>query len=145
LEWSNARTGEVLSTVGYQAEARDPEYAAMRLVYAIRATGERLDYWVSLATTRPRFGGVRWWIVCPLVRKGVPCGRRVGKLYLRGRYFGCRHCHELTYRSAQQHDKRVDFLRRNPAALAALMENLDAASVGQLGLVLKALRWPPHP
>lgn len=49
---------------------------------------------VWLTATRPRFGGLRWWFVCPLVVKGRSCKRRVGKLYLppHGRYFGCRHC-----------------------------------------------------
>ena len=32
----------------------------------------------------------------------VACGRRVAKLYLRHRYFLCRHCHDLTYASRQQ-------------------------------------------
>ncbi len=37
------------------------------------------------------------------------------KLYLPpgGRYFGCRRCYDLTYESAQQHDKRVDRLARS--------------------------------
>src|SRR5262249_22549065 len=33
-------------------------------------------YAVGLTATRPRFGGLRWWFVCPLVVGGVPCGRR---------------------------------------------------------------------
>jgi hypothetical protein len=63
------------------------------------------------------------------------------KLYLppAARYFGCRHCHDLTYRSAQEHNKRVDALRRNPELLEALMDNLQAASPGQIILALKAL------
>ena len=67
----------------------------------------------------------------------MPCGRRVGKLYLApsGHYFGCRHCHELTYRSAQEHDQRTDLFRRNPMALQAAM-NGDAP----LPLLLVALK-----
>jgi hypothetical protein len=97
---------------------------------------------VGLTTTRPRFGGLRWWFVCPLVVNGRPCQRRVGKLYLppRGRYYGCRHCYDLTYTSCQQHDKRVDALRKDPEVLLQLAENLDGASLTQLGLILKALR-----
>jgi hypothetical protein len=41
--------------------------------------------------------------------------------------------------SCQQHDRRVDALRRNPDALAALVNNLEGTSIQQLGLVLKAL------
>jgi hypothetical protein len=64
----------------------------------------------------------------------------VGKLYLPpgARYFGCRRCHELTYRSCQEHDGRVSALRRDPALLSALLNDLDAASPGQLLLALKA-------
>jgi hypothetical protein len=96
---------------------------------------------IFLETTRPHFGGLRWWGRCPLEVGGVPCRRRVAKLYLPpgSRYFGCRQCHQLTYHSAQTHDGRVSRLRRNPALLAALMENLQGASVTQLGLALKAL------
>jgi hypothetical protein len=94
-----------------------------------------------IATTRPRFGGLRWWFVCPLTVNGRPCGRRVGKLYLppAGRYFGCRHCHDLTYTSCQTHDKRVDFLRNDPAELLRAAENLERASPAELIRLLKAL------
>jgi hypothetical protein len=70
-----------------------------------------------------------------------PSGRRVGKLYLppSARYFGCRHCYDLTYNSVQQHDKRVDALRRNPALLAALANDPEAHSLSTLALLLKAL------
>jgi hypothetical protein len=100
---------------------------------------EPYDYRVLLTTTRPRFGGLRWWFVCPLVVRGYACERRVGKLYLPpgSRYFGCRHCHELTYRSAQEHDKRVNFLRRNPAALGMLLAG--EPDLARLGLALKAI------
>jgi len=59
---------------------------------------------LRLVATRPYFGGVRWWVVCP------GCGSRAGKLYLPpGRCsLRCRKCHGLTYRSVQTHDKRYD-------------------------------------
>jgi hypothetical protein len=74
----------------------------------------------------------------------VPCGRRVSALYLPpgAKWFGCRHCYELTYESAQTHDKRVDALRRGPELLAAIVENPGAAHDSRLILALKALRWP---
>src|SRR5262249_13469992 len=100
------------------------------------------DYRVGLTTTRPRFGGLRWWFICPLVVNGYPCGRRVGKLYLPpgGRYSGCRHCCDLTYASCQQHDKRVDRLRKDPEALRRLLaEDPERASFTQLCLIIKAL------
>ncbi len=136
------------NSITYEVNTLDPACPFVRLSYTITnpSTKEResLDYHVELTTTRPRYGGLRWWFVCPLVVRGCPCKRRVGKLYLPpgGRYFGCRHCYELTYESTQTHDGRVSRLRRNPALLAAMMENLERASPGQLMLALKALRWP---
>jgi hypothetical protein len=89
------------SSVDYEVNTpADPPW--VRLSYTLTATGEDLDYRVGLTTTAPHFGGLRWWFVCPLTVNGVPCGRRVGKLYLPGQYFGCRHCHELTYTSCQE-------------------------------------------
>ena len=62
----------------------------------------------------------------------------MGKLYLPpgGRYFGCRHCHDLTYRSRQESDARVYALAR------AGLDAIDAPgrkSVTELGIALKAL------
>jgi hypothetical protein len=64
----------------------------------------RIEESVRLQTTRPNFGGVRWWFSCPHVVEGGECGRRVGKLYRppRGRSFACRHCLDLTYESCQR-------------------------------------------
>jgi hypothetical protein len=79
------------------------------------------------------------------------CGRRVGKLYLPpgGRYYGCRQCHDLTYTSCQQSDKRVSRLRQDPEALDAILRGLEQANASQLMLAFKALggnhdnlRWP---
>jgi hypothetical protein len=131
-------------SVDYEVDTFDPEEPFCQLWYAWarRPTGEPgwADYRVDLTATYPHLGGLRWWFVCPLVVGGVACRRRVGKLYLppRARYFGCRHCHRLTYKSCQEHDKRVDALRRNPEALAAILDNLEGASLQQLALALKA-------
>ena len=60
---------------------------------------EDLEYEVQLVSTPCHYGGKRYWFICPLQRNGIPCGRRVGKLYLGGKYFGCRHCYDLSYDS----------------------------------------------
>ena len=53
---------------------------------------------VELSSTPCRYGSVRWWFRCP------GCGKRVGCLYKApgSYYFRCRHCHDLTYTSAQE-------------------------------------------
>jgi len=84
-----------------------------------------------LTFTRPWFGGKRWWLACP-------CGRRAAALYLPpdATHFRCRTCHDLTYRSVRQHDRRIDALRRNPAeALRLLREHGD-----QPGVIFRVLR-----
>ncbi len=63
------------------------------LRYTIR--GESVpESFVRWETTAPHFGGLRYWWLCP------SCGRRCADLY-GGRYFLCRKCHDLTYRTAQ--------------------------------------------
>lgn len=98
-------------SVHYEVDTADLVRPWVRLRYSWVWTSTRqqdsADYCVGLTTTRPRFGGLRWWFICPLIVGGRACGQRVGKLYLppRGRYFGCRRCHDLTYRSCQESRK----------------------------------------
>ena len=75
-----------------------------------------------------------------LVRNNVACGRRVRKLYLSGRYFGCRHCHNLTYRSRQESDSRVYAALRDGMHLHGF-GNVEGMSVSQLGFALKVLTF----
>jgi len=59
---------------------------------------------VQLSVSPAGFGGDRWWFICPLSRAGTICRRRVRKLYLPDgeTYFGCRKCHDLTYRACRE-------------------------------------------
>jgi hypothetical protein len=133
LQWS--RGGAPSSSVSYLLTVGEHD-GTLRLIYSMKSLDAELDYPVRLMTTPCHLGGVRWWFVCPLAKDGVACGRRVRKLYLSGRYFGCRHCHDLTYRSRQESDARVYALAR--AGLDA-MPQFGQASVAQLGVALKAL------
>lgn len=73
--------------------------SAVELSYFRGSEGRKEDvcYAVPLSWTPCNFGGSRPWFVCPGAVNGVSCGRRVAKLYLKGRYFLCRHCHDLAY------------------------------------------------
>ena len=83
---------------------------------------ESIDYPARLSATPCHFRGKRWWFICPLVKNGIPCNRRVLKLYLGGgKYFGCRYCYNLTYTSCQEHDARVDRLVKNPVLRASML------------------------
>jgi hypothetical protein len=139
--YRDASRTEQLAAIGYEVNTLDPASPWVRLFYTFTETGDRVGYRVELETTRPHLGGLRWWFSCPLSVDGRACGRRVAKLYLPpgGRYYGCRHCHRLTYMSRQGHDKRVDALRRDPAALAAIVDNLEGASLVEIARALKAL------
>lgn len=60
--------------------------------------------------------GKRYFLLCRL--------RRVRKLYrpTTQTLFGCRACHKLTYRSAQEHNKGTEIFSRNPNLLLAAVE-----------------------
>jgi hypothetical protein len=120
-------------SVSYELNTLDPTSPHVRLYYTWVWTStqqqESADYRVQLATTRPRFGSLRWWFICPLVVNGRACGRRVGKLYLppRARCFGCRRCHDLTYTSCQESRKYDGLFRRIAAEMGQ-----DIATVKRL-------------
>jgi hypothetical protein len=133
------------ASINYSVNTSEPAAAFVRLsywwVWLGSAERESANYTVRLTTTRPRFGGLRWWFVCPLIVNGRPCNCGVGKLYLPppARYFGCGHCHDLTYTSCQEHDKRVDALQRHPDLMDALLRDRNAPSALLL-LAIKAGR-----
>ncbi len=98
-QWTRIDTGEVTASIDYRVDtSSDP---ALHLTYNPAEGAKPLNEAIGLETTRPHRGGLRWWFTCPLVVDGERCGRRVQKLYLphSGRYFGCRHCYELSYES----------------------------------------------
>lgn len=57
------------------------------------------DYKVLITETPCNYGSTRHWFICPLIKDGKQCGRRIGVLYKAGDYFACRHCYSLTYAS----------------------------------------------
>mgnify|MGYP003544139355 FL=1 len=93
------------ATIRYEADLRDTDNAWLRLHY--RANGEAVDYKVQLVTTKPNYGGHRWWFICPIVRRDGGPPRRVAKLYLPSgsKYFGSREAYGLTYTSCQESGK----------------------------------------
>ncbi|MBW8017797.1 MAG: hypothetical protein FVQ82_16615 [Planctomycetes bacterium] len=66
-----------------------------------------MEYRIELKRTFCRFGGVRYWFLCPAVKDEVYCGNRVTKLFMPpgGSVFGCRACYDLTYQSCQESHK----------------------------------------
>jgi len=139
LRWF--RGEEDVASVGYTVRPGATEGLILFVSYRITSTGEDVKLPIRLETTPLHLGGCRWWGICPLVLDDMECGRRVCKFYLPpgGRYFGCRHCYRLTYESVQKHDKRVDWLRKHPDALNAIINSPNPHRCSQLGLALRAL------
>lgn len=127
------------SSVNYRA-AVGVDGGAVRLIYQTGRPAEACDYAVRLEPSPCRFGGARWWFVCPLSCGGRACRRRVRTLYPDGPYFGCRHCHRLSYRSTQRSDARVYAAVRTGADLLPA-GGFGEASVRQLGFALKVLTF----
>ena len=106
-------------------------------------TKQRMGYVVKVTSTGCRLGGRRFWLRCPMQRNGVPCDREVLRLYLPpgGLMFGCRHCHNLTYRSCQDHDKRVDALARDPFAVEMALKSPSPKLVSLGVRAYNRLEW----
>lgn len=104
--WRSGRTGE---SFGHITVFTTPEY--IRLIYTTtdRVTGDKQDhdFRVSVEWTTCNYGGKRAWFLC------AKCGRRIRKLYLKNKYFYCRHCQQLNYYSQQQSksDQRMEGIR----------------------------------
>jgi hypothetical protein len=119
-------------SVRYDVNTLDLAAPSMRLSYSwvwvATKKEESVNYRIRLTTTQPRFGGLRWWFVCPAIVGEFACNRRVGKLYLPpgGRYFCCRHCHMLTYKSCQERNKRGDTFSGDLELMAARLAKLKA-------------------
>lgn len=103
LSWN--RNGTPSGSISIAVDLVSPQPYA-RLVYTStnRWSGEKneMDYKVPIATAKCHFGGVRYWFICPLVKNGIPCTRRVGVLYDIDKWYGCRHCANLAYQSQQE-------------------------------------------
>jgi hypothetical protein len=145
-QWSDGRTGEKTASIVYQVETQE-RGGWVRLSYTATLWHDKehprnLDYRIPLVTTPCHFGGVRWWFICLGGKEAPGCGRRVRKLYLPpgGLYFLCRHCYDLAYRRAQEHDKRSDayrhmsledltrLVREGPANVWAIGELMERAA-----------------
>ena len=99
-------------------------------VREIPKDGTRRTTWggFALTTTTPRFGGFRYWFLCPR------CGRRAGKLYHVERW-ACRRCHNLAYQSQRlsKHPILRGFQRLDRVdALVARYKAGDESVLGRL-------------
>jgi hypothetical protein len=95
--------GGTIINVGVNSASASSDELAIRLQYY--CSDGIIEYDVAVLTTPCFFGGHRLWFSCPGERcDGGACMTRVAKLYKPhdSRYFLCRHCHNLSYRSRQE-------------------------------------------
>ena len=111
--------------LGWQWRIGDTKTATIHIEVAPKLGGVRLHYnyqgqpvapyLVRWDVTTPRFGGRRYWWLCP------SCGRRCATIY-GGERFLCRVCHNLTYATAQSGDFRTTIDNR----MIAIRQRLGA-------------------
>jgi hypothetical protein len=97
-------------SIGFQTYCYG-ENGHMHLIYKVSslAMGEQaISYTIELYTTKPHFGGLRWWFICP----NLDCNRMVSKLYQPpgATHFLCRTCQNLTYQSCRDSGKSDPFI-----------------------------------
>ena len=130
--WGWWREGESdpFARIGYEVDATNPDRAWLRLDYSVNGTP--VDCRVQLTTTRPTYGGQRWWFICPLQRRDNGPPRRVAKLYLPPceRYFGSRVGYGLTYTSCQESGQFRSLFRQLAAEMGADEKAVRAALSG---------------
>lgn len=99
LTWTSC-SGQALASASYILEHVGPDNGLLRLVFIVEAQGRQgvVESQIPLKPERPHYGGRLWWFMCPR------CGGRARKLYMPPdeMRFGCRCCHDLTYRSSQE-------------------------------------------
>lgn len=117
IKWTYGESDEG-SNISFSVSRDDwgkPEektYIKLIYTYTDNWSGEKesMNYEIKLASTLCNFGGKRYWFICPLVKNGNYCGRRVGVLYNFGKWFGCRHCGNIAYNSQMQSERYKGFV-----------------------------------
>lgn len=134
LRWITSE-GVPRASLGVALGAREPGGRWMTLSYSVSVANEsprKEEYTVRLDATPQRFGGVRWWLVCP------GCWVKRSALYLptgRSLRFRCRLCHHLKYPT-----QRLDRFAR-----AARREYLCARKMGMASADWESCEDSPPP
>lgn len=106
-QWTDAETGEVLSSIGV-----DVSWGVITLIYT--ANGQAYRNAVNITRTPCTFGGERVWFSCPR------CRQRCAKLFLRWGHFRCRSCNQIAYQSQSE-----DLMGRMWRAQTKIEQRLD--------------------
>jgi hypothetical protein len=84
---------------------------------SFKINDEIVKYKIPIIYSDCNYGGVRPWFQCP----NFNCNKRVGKLFLRGEYFLCRHCFNLAYETKNMSEafrllEKAQNIRERPGA-----------------------------
>ncbi|NCU41972.1 MAG: hypothetical protein EOM19_04620 [Candidatus Moranbacteria bacterium] len=105
ITWTTSPSGNK-NSISYTIRIDDENHDSyLKLNYTItdQWTNEKhhIDQKYPIISLPCHYGGKRYFFKCSLFKNGIHCGRKVAKLYLGAgiKYFGCRHCYDLTYES----------------------------------------------
>jgi hypothetical protein len=99
--WTWSHGGERIASIGYELGATCDDRRTLMLIYT--ASGVPARQAISLVRSRPRYGGWRWWFLCPvLLERGERRPVRAIFLPPGQRYFGSRTAYGLNYRSQKE-------------------------------------------
>lgn len=133
VSWWNTASGQLKASVAYCFRRRLLGELDVDLSFCLRDS-DAIVQRVPIVLNRSSDGRTATWFSCPLVRSGSQCGRHVRKLYANGPFFGCRHCHKLTYESCQKAHKDERLLRR--------IGRFDVSTLRRIGLTEEAEDFP---
>jgi hypothetical protein len=148
FSWSWSRGGREIASIGGVVLG---EYRPERVMLLFRRRSGPSVEWedvqepVELDWTACNFGGVRPWFICP----GAGCGRRVAILYGPGRYFLCRHCYDLRYKSQRENGMyralhKAQAIRERLGGSANMMEPFPERPKGMHWRTYERLWWKHH-
>jgi hypothetical protein len=96
IQWRREGEEESFAAIGISTTLNESE-GRYRLTYTM-GSGESVEVHGLLLSTRPKYGGLRWWFGCPF------CSRKCAMLHLPpgSKRFACRTCHRLRYTSQSE-------------------------------------------
>ena len=137
------RENNALSLVSYELVQLSPGRLGLRVEYLhVSGSGKSalVDYVIELEATPCRFGGSRWWFLCPGGARQSECGVRCRTLYRPQEepMLACRGCHGLSYRSQTRRDKvYLDYVRLRKK-LERILDKIDHTRNGEKRKQLQA-------
>lgn len=126
--WFNSK-GESTASIGVTPKED-------RLILSYQANDEPVEINVFYDETPTGFG-TRKWFMCP------SCGDRVAVLYLKGKYFACRKCQNLNYRSSQLSGETAYYHRQLEKICEVLGAEYEPMS-GHVPSKPKNLHWKTY-